>query len=74
LNSGDVVVIYTDGVTEAVNTENEMFSDERLEALVKESVGLSAEQIKQRILDDVLGFTRGLPQGDDITLIVLKMK
>jgi len=74
LNSGDVVVIYTDGVTEAVNTDNEMYSDERLETLVKESVSLNAEQIKQRILDDVLGFTRGLPQGDDITLIVLKMK
>lgn len=74
LNSGDVVVIYTDGVTEAVNADNEMFSDERLEALVKNSVNLSAEQIKQRILDEVLSFTRGLPQGDDITLIVLKMK
>ncbi|MBS1789592.1 MAG: SpoIIE family protein phosphatase [Acidobacteria bacterium] len=74
LNAGDVVVIYTDGVTEAVNADNEMFSDERLEALVKASVQLSAEQIKQRILDEVLSFTRGLPQGDDITLIVLKLK
>ena len=74
LNAGDVVVIYTDGVTEAVNADNEMFSDERLEALVKASVHLSAEQIKQRILDEVLSFTRGLPQGDDITLIVLKLK
>jgi len=74
LNSGDVVVIYTDGVTEAVNAKNEMFSDERLEELVKQSVNLSAEEIKQRILDEVLSFTSGLPQGDDITLIVLKMK
>ncbi|MGE0882536.1 MAG: SpoIIE family protein phosphatase [Blastocatellales bacterium] len=74
LNPGDVVVIYTDGVTEAVNAKNEMFSDERLEELVKQSVNLSAEQIKQRILDEVISFTSGLPQGDDITLIVLKMK
>lgn len=74
LNSGDVVVMYTDGVTEAVNNDNEMFSDERLEELVKQSSKLSAEQIKQRILDEVLSFTRGLPQSDDITLIVLKMK
>lgn len=74
LNPGDVVVIYTDGVTEAVNADNEMFSDERLEELVKQSVSLSAEQIKQRILDEVISFTSGLPQGDDITLIVLKMK
>lgn len=71
---GDVVVIYTDGVTEAVNTKNEMFGDERLEKLVKENVELSAEEIKNIILDEVLIFTKGLPQGDDITLIVLKMK
>jgi sigma-B regulation protein RsbU (phosphoserine phosphatase) len=74
LMKGDIVVIYTDGVTEAVNAKNEMFGDERLEKLIKENVGLSAEELKNRILDEVLGFTRGLPQGDDITLIVLKMK
>jgi len=74
LNPGDVVVMYTDGVTEAVNADHQMYTDERLENLIKEGVNLGAEQIKQCILDDVLGFTRGLPQGDDITLIVLKMK
>jgi serine phosphatase RsbU (regulator of sigma subunit) len=74
LTTGDVVVMYTDGVTEAVDADNQMFGEERLENLVKESVNLSAEEIKQKILDDVLSFTAGLPQGDDITLIVLKMK
>jgi serine phosphatase RsbU (regulator of sigma subunit) len=71
---GDVVVMYTDGVTEAVNTAHEMFGEDRLERLIQDSVTLTAEQIKQRILDDVLAFTHGLPQGDDITLIVIKMK
>jgi phosphoserine phosphatase RsbU/P len=74
LAPGDVVVMYTDGVTEAVNAANQMFGDERLERLVTASAHLHAEDIKQRILDDVLAFTRGLPQGDDITLIVLKMQ
>ncbi len=74
LAPGDVVVMYTDGVTEAVNADNQMFGDERLEKLVKQSVSLSAEEIKRRILDEVLSFTAGLPQGDDITLIVLKVK
>lgn len=74
LNPGDVVVMYTDGVTEAVNSDNEMFGEDRLEELIQRNVTLSAEQIKQRILDEVISFTRGLPQGDDITLIVLKMK
>jgi serine phosphatase RsbU (regulator of sigma subunit) len=74
LATGDVIVIFTDGVTEAVNTANEMFGDDRLEQLVKAAASLSAEEIKQRILNEVLVFTRGLPQSDDITLIVLKLK
>ncbi|MBL8171137.1 MAG: SpoIIE family protein phosphatase [Acidobacteria bacterium] len=74
LASGDVVVMYTDGVTEAVNAQHEMFGEERLEQLIKDNVHLSAEHLKQHILDEVLAFTAGLPQGDDITLIVLKMK
>lgn len=74
LAPGDVVVIYSDGVTEAVNAAGEMFGEDRLEGLVHSSVQLSAEQIRERILDEVLAFTRGLPQGDDITLIILKTR
>jgi serine phosphatase RsbU (regulator of sigma subunit)/pSer/pThr/pTyr-binding forkhead associated (FHA) protein len=74
LAPGDVIVMYTDGVTEAVNVDNQMFGEERLEKLVRDNVSQSAEGIKRRILDAVLGFTAGLPQGDDITLIILKMK
>jgi len=66
--------MFTDSATEAVNADNQMFSEERLERLVRDSAGLSAEEIKRRVLDEVLGFTAGLPQGGDITLIVLKMK
>lgn len=74
LGPGDVIVTFSDGVTEALNAANEMFGDERLERLVKSSVNLSAREIKDRIEKDVLAFTRGLPQGDDITLVVLKMR
>jgi sigma-B regulation protein RsbU (phosphoserine phosphatase) len=74
LEPNDVLVVFSDGVTEAVNTTNQLFGDRRLEQLVKESAGLSAKDIKDRIEREVLTFTRGLPQGDDITLIALKMK
>ncbi len=74
LGPGDVVVTFSDGVTEAVNAANQMFGDMRLEQLVKDSIGLSAKEIKDRIEQEVLTFTRGLPQGDDITLIALKMR
>ena len=74
LEPGDVLVIFSDGVTEAANAANQLFGDQRLEALVKKSAGLSAKDIKERIEREVVTFTRGLPQGDDITLIALKMK
>ncbi len=59
LAPGDVVVMFTDGVTEAVNANNQMFGDERLERLVNECVSLRAEEIRQRILDEVLSFRQG---------------
>jgi sigma-B regulation protein RsbU (phosphoserine phosphatase) len=74
LEPGDVLVIFSDGVTEAVNTSNQMFGNQRLEQLVKKSEDLSAKEIKDRIEQEVLAFTRGLPQGDDITLVALKMR
>lgn len=74
LEPNDVLVVFSDGVTEAVDTTNQPFGDRRLEQLVRESAGLSAKDIKDRIEREVLVFTRGLPQGDDITLIALKMK
>jgi len=74
LEQGDVLVIFSDGVTEATNAANQLFGDQRLEELVKTSAGLSAKDIKDRIEQEVVTFTRGLPQSDDITLIALKMK
>ena len=65
LEPGDVLVIFSDGVTEAVNTSNQMFGDQRLNQLVKKNEGLSAKEIKDRIEQEVLAFTR-LAAGDDI--------
>lgn len=74
LASGDVVFTFSDGVTEAVNTAGEMFGEDRLQQLVQRSMELTAEEIRDRVLKEVLDFTRGLPQGDDISLVVLKMR
>jgi sigma-B regulation protein RsbU (phosphoserine phosphatase) len=74
LDPGDAVVVFSDGVTEAVNKSNEMFGDERLESLVARKAALSAEQMRDRVLNEVLTFTHGLPQGDDITLLAIKVK
>jgi sigma-B regulation protein RsbU (phosphoserine phosphatase) len=68
------VVLYTDGVTEAINDREEEFGQDRLKAIAEQARNLSASEIMQRIKDSVLEFSRGQPQFDDITLMVLKVK
>jgi sigma-B regulation protein RsbU (phosphoserine phosphatase) len=71
---GDVVFIFSDGVTEATNGSDQMFGDERLQNLVQRNKDRSAQEIKDLVMSEVLAFTRGVPQGDDITVVALKMK
>ena len=67
----DVVVLYTDGVTDAQNERDEFFSTHRLLTAVKAALGSSAEALKEAILTDIHRFVGGVPQFDDITLVVL---
>lgn len=69
---GDVLVMYTDGVSEAMNQNDDQFSEEKLEAILKESTHLSAKEIINRVQQALESHTRGTPQSDDITLLVLK--
>ena len=74
LGKGDVVILYTDGVTEAINESEEQFNHERIIAIAEENRDLPAVEIVERIKDGVLEFSRGQPQFDDITLMVLKVQ
>ncbi|HUT38980.1 MAG TPA: SpoIIE family protein phosphatase [Methanoregula sp.] len=69
---GDIVVMYTDGVTESINTKEELFGEERLNAIIKNNARLSAREILDQILSGVQEFTADMPQFDDITLLVIK--
>lgn len=71
---GDVLVVYTDGVTEARDGEGRMFEHEALEACIAEASGSSAQSIKDRILSAVLGHTGDSLQDDDLTLVVVKAR
>ena len=73
LSSGDVVVLYTDGVTEAINNKEEQFGQSRLLAVAEQFRSLSASDIIQRIQQEVFEFSSGQPQFDDFTLMVLKI-
>lgn len=72
LTEGDIMVFYTDGVTEAENRQEEEFGIERLKQVIENSCQLSARTIRDGIYGAVRDFTDGLPQSDDITLIVVK--
>jgi len=74
LESGDVLVMYTDGLTEAMDSSDTEFGVERLNEIVHENRDLSAQKISGEILDAVNSYSKGLPQGDDQTLVVLKYR
>ena len=74
LSSGDVLVLYTDGITEANNETGEMYGEDRLRDLIRLSPDLTAGGILDRILADVKSFCGNAPQFDDITLMVIKVE
>jgi len=72
LEPGDVLTIYTDGVTEAMNAENEEFGERRLGRVLAERNYLSAREIRDEVYREVLAFAGERPQMDDLTLVVFK--
>ena len=74
LQRGDLILFYTDGVTEAFNTNGEEFSENRLKNVLTSLVSLPVEQITSGILENVLLFSGEAPQSDDITVLALRYK
>ncbi|NGX54884.1 MAG: Phosphoserine phosphatase RsbU [Chlamydiae bacterium] len=74
LASGDVVVFYTDGITEAHNEQNKLFGEERLVQLVKASEGQTPSEMIAAILKEVEKFVGDAPQHDDITMLIMKVQ
>jgi len=70
---GDIIVFYTDGVTEAKNEKEEEFGTKRLKQVINDSCYLSAPEIQNNIYQAVKDFTGNLPQADDLTMIVIKV-
>lgn len=73
LKPGDVVVMYTDGVTEAMNPKDEEFDEFRLEAVVREHLDQPASQIIEHVAQAVREFAGSHPQSDDITMFVVRV-
>lgn len=74
LESGDLIIFYTDGVTETVNIDDEFYDEERLEQLGKTCSDIDASQICNLIYQSVMDFQGDADQFDDLTLLVLRKK
>jgi sigma-B regulation protein RsbU (phosphoserine phosphatase) len=72
LNPGDYLFLYTDGVTEALNSKNELFSDERLLAEMGSSMAKDVEGITLEIRTKIREYTDSAPQSDDIAMMMIR--
>ena len=71
LEPNDILVLYTDGITEALNAQGSFYGEDRLLESVRAKLGCPAREIQDTILADVQNFAGDTPQSDDIALIVL---
>jgi sigma-B regulation protein RsbU (phosphoserine phosphatase) len=72
VESGDVVVLYSDGVTEATNPQEEEFGEERLEDLLKKHRTDPVHVIVEKVNEAVAVWCAGAPPADDVTLVVAR--
>jgi sigma-B regulation protein RsbU (phosphoserine phosphatase) len=66
------LLLYTDGVTEALDPDSALYGEERLSALLSGAASADARACVDRVVRDVESFVRGAPQADDLTLIALR--
>ena len=72
LEPGDLVVVFSDGVTEAFNPEREEFGDDRLVRCVRENADLRPAELLEQILTAVRRFMKDAEPSDDMTIVVLR--
>jgi sigma-B regulation protein RsbU (phosphoserine phosphatase) len=72
LAPGDLLVLYTDGVTEAQNSQGRLFGEQNLVEVVRSKYGCPVHEIQSAVLEEVEGFVGGTPHQDDIALIVVR--
>jgi sigma-B regulation protein RsbU (phosphoserine phosphatase) len=73
LSPGDLLTLFTDGVSEAMSRDACEYGEDRLESVLRHSQHLPAQEILQGVHDDVLRHAKGASQSDDITLMILRV-
>ena len=74
LTSGDLYVLFTDGISEAMNADDDCFGEARLAKLLEDHADLPADELRERVLRDVEAFAGGAPQHDDMTMILIRVE
>jgi serine phosphatase RsbU (regulator of sigma subunit)/anti-sigma regulatory factor (Ser/Thr protein kinase) len=74
LKKGDLLFIYTDGITEAMNEKREQYGEGRLIEFIRQFAHLPTREFKTKLNEDLTTFTKGYPQTDDITFVVIKLE
>ncbi|MGP4041831.1 PP2C family protein-serine/threonine phosphatase [Gracilibacillus sp. D59] len=73
LEEEDLLFFYTDGITEAQNENGDMYRLERLEQTLMENLDLDIKELEDTVTHSLESFTKGLPQKDDITMVIMKV-
>ena len=72
LDKGDILVVYSDGLTDAENPQGETFGEARLLEIIQRESPSGSRAVEQRFLKAIEDFTQGMPQTDDITFVVVE--
>ena len=72
LNKGDVLVAYSDGLTEAENPQGEMLGEERVKNIIRAEAPAGSKHLERKLLETIQNFTMGRSQTDDITIVIVE--
>jgi sigma-B regulation protein RsbU (phosphoserine phosphatase) len=70
LHNGDVLVAYSDGLTEAENSREEMFGEDRVKEIIRREAPAGVSRLNDVLISSIAEFTKGRDQSDDITMVI----
>jgi sigma-B regulation protein RsbU (phosphoserine phosphatase) len=73
LQPGDLYLLFTDGISEAMNARDDLFGEARLGRLVETHADLPSDELRERMLREIAAFVGDAPQHDDMTMILVKI-
>jgi sigma-B regulation protein RsbU (phosphoserine phosphatase) len=74
LQPGDILLLYTDGITEAADFQGSLWGKDRLADIIRQNADASSEQLIQMVMSALKEYTNGSPLADDVTLIISKLR